>query len=786
MSARSVMALICFGAAAVAAGQTPGSAPGSAPASAPETRSLAVTGLVHTALSVGHSDASRSLAGLRRIRALLHCAEQLDPEDVGVNRELLGYYQQLGRLKADLIDRDHVKAVGHRYMAASPDDYAMGMQWVQWSQIGLNESGEKIKVLDDILGDGRLSKAIRSAAAVDACGIYLRQSDQERAKGALAMARELDPYGPGVAELGAQFETEPTVGQLLQRRLDMLRGDPRGLGAAWTVATMLQAVGLHTEALPYFRHARELLAAKPPDEGSRQRFMANYADVLLDAGRPAEIVQEFEPLMDDIGGSVAVRALMVEACRDMGAPAKADAHVRAIAEAYAPLIKATARTANQAANVALFYLIFDPKPDEALKWAKEAQAKEAQAKDPQDPFVLCVLGMAEVATGQGTAGAEHLRPLAAKDAHAAAALVKYYAGAAQKDEAAAVVAEAARDLRRTGPGWRSLAKAARDAGIPIPPAPEAEAASQALAKQPDSVLKMGSAPQEFVRVAVRAPRSQVAPGDPVELTIELTNISDQPVPLGWWGVFNPTVFVSVDLAGSLTKQFPNLRSVTLPAPRYLQPGASVSRTVRLDVGPLDAVLAPRPLEAIDLTVTTVLDPLQVGQKLVSSVPQIVTPEVRIRRAALFEKANAPNAAKVALGLIVRDLRRGGVADQVAAARRTASLLAHVRNVEMGKATAVVPEVIGKPILLSMTRAFLRHETPVVRAEMLAALHTVPLDPSIISLTAPCVRDPDPLVRMRLIELLAGQRTRGYETLLQMYARDGDPCVREMASALSKQ
>ena len=40
------------------------------------------------------------------------------------------------------------------------------------------------------------------------------------------------------------------------------------------------------------------------------------------------------------------------------------------------------------------------------------------------------------------------------------------------------------------------------------------------------------------------------------------------------------------------------------------------------------------------------------------------------------------------------------------------------------------------------------------------------------------------VRLRLIELRAGKRTRGHETLLELFAKDPDASVREMAAALS--
>jgi len=39
------------------------------------------------------------------------------------------------------------------------------------------------------------------------------------------------------------------------------------------------------------------------------------------------------------------------------------------------------------------------------------------------------------------------------------------------------------------------------------------------------------------------------------------------------------------------------------------------------------------------------------------------------------------------------------------------------------------------------------------------------------------------VRLRLIDLLAAKRTSGHETLLDYFARDDDPLVRQIAAAL---
>ncbi|MCK4625337.1 MAG: HEAT repeat domain-containing protein, partial [Phycisphaerae bacterium] len=267
--------------------------------------------------------------------------------------------------------------------------------------------------------------------------------------------------------------------------------------------------------------------------------------------------------------------------------------------------------------------------------------------------------------------------------------------------------------------------------------------------------------------------------------VTIRNISKHPVGLGIGGLFNPSIFLSVSAEGPARATLPNLTLITLPSPKYLEAGKEVSQTIRVDVGELDDLLASWPMAEVKLSISALLDPLQDGEKLFSSVPGIKIAPVTIRRAALFDVSGLEKSARFALGYIVRDLQQGSPAQQMRAVRQTASLLGYVCRSETGKAKPILPKVITRPILLSMTRAFLESPSPVVRSEMLAALHHVDLNAQIISLMGPRIQDTDSMVRMRLIELLAVKRTRGHRTLLDLFAVDSDELVREMAKALRK-
>ena len=274
-----------------------------------------------------------------------------------------------------------------------------------------------------------------------------------------------------------------------------------------------------------------------------------------------------------------------------------------------------------------------------------------------------------------------------------------------------------------------------------------------------------------------------SPGEPVVVKVVLENTSSAPIPVGQGGLFAPTVYLSLAMSGATDLSLPDLTPVRLPCPKYLKPGAKVDVTVRVDVGAAGEALALEPLGEIKLVVSGLLDPLDDHRRLVSAVPTVELKPVTIIRKPLFDTAGKAVAAQYALAYIVRDLQKGTLARQLRAARQTGSLLGRTMLVENGKVRAVFPDVVTRPVLLAMMRAFLQSPTPAVRAEMLSALRNVQLDALGISLLGAIVSDPDPIVRMRLVELLAAKRTPGYRTWRRHFARDRDPLVRDMAEAV---
>ncbi len=750
----------------------------SAPAEAAteDARALAQR-LTHDARSLGHlrSDAVVGRGG--RILALLATSERLWPRAPRTNRQLVSLYEELGDLAA-------AARAAERYARARPADFPMGVRLIRLGQAPLEDAERRIAFLQRIAGDGALPAETRAFAWAELAGLYHRQGEKTKAREACAKALGLDRLELAAMQLDAQLaERKLTPVDDFRLARARLESNPRSVSAAWDVAELLQAEGLCSEAIGFYEHARELSKTRRLPEAHMEKLLVKYFNALLDAGQAQQAADKLPAELKQFSRSRGLLGLMVEACRRLGQKDKAQQHVAALQEIYETPTPGESRAgAQDAAEKAWFELMFLNKPGDALPLAKSAAARAGD-----DAHVRLVLGAAQVKSGdpeeikQGEKLLKALVETAPHGADAAAILAEYCFQNKRAAEATDLLQKGAQQVR-SGPGWRMLKDLAGKHGVKLPEARYAEALRQELARLPGHVLEMGRDPGKFLRARLTAP-GELALGEPVAVTVELENVSTQPVPIGQGGLFSPVLWLGATVEGAAEAKLPELTPAPLPAPKYLPAGAKVSTTVRIDVGPVEELLTAYPMGEIKLTVTGMLDPLHEGGRLFSSVPEVQVQPVTIRRKGLFDPGGKKIDCQYALGYIVRDLRQGDLDAKLRGARQTAALLAYARRVELGKAPPVFPDVMGKLVLLSMTRAFLQCSSPAVRAEMLSSLQHVPLGPRSIALLAPVVGDPHPAVRMRLIELLAGQRTSGHERLLDHFARDEDDLVRDMANAL---
>lgn len=679
------------------------------------------------------------------------------------------------------------------YLAANPNDHATGVRWMSLSLDSKERAEERTAFLQAVLERKDLPPTVRAIAAVQWAKILRGQAKQDDAARALETALKLDPHLPEALTELLATRKDPSAADhadVMLRMLTATAGSPQAAEIAGNLAALLDSLGLQKQSLDFYAFAWRIDRRLNDPKDTSYPFVLQYFSAILDAAAAdrdlaGEAIRRFEPMRELFPGSADLDGLLIEACRLTGDDERAERLTDLMEKNYESKKSISSITLAFATELAWFYLVTRPHPEEAM-----AYARQAEAIDRDNPVVRRVLGAAELLSkDHRKQGIERLGALLDKDMYAGVFLAEHWFADKNETEARKALLAAAA-LGRSGHAFRRLLAVAAEHDVKIPPAEGAADVAEVVKAFNKRILQMGLVAEEFIAVEIRPVSRSVLPGEPVLIETILTNTGSLPVPLGETGLLSPVMSLEATVAGSEKRTFTDLPPATWSAPRYLQPGQSVSARVRLDVGDLGEFLRNRCMDEVELTVSGTLDPVRKGKTLRSRLPSVPIKSAVIKRLDIlgeFDRSiaeNFPPAYQRRLGLIVRDMKRGDLPRRMLAARQVASLLATARQVEMGKAAppARLTGHFTKPVMLTMMREVLRDASPVVRSEMLASLQDIPLDAGILRLLAAPADDPSALVRFRLAELLGDSGGARYRTILNYLARDADPLVCLMVSA----
>ena len=772
---RAIVAAV-LGAAVICAGQTTQTSSALA-----EADSLAAESLRHSA---GNMSMSPGAPGrVERLVALSMFAEQLAPGDPETNRLLIGIYERQGKFTPA------ARAAKAR-LSARPSDHALGLLWLRLELVTRDTAETRIAFLESVAADRARPAALRAEAIAMTTPILLGRAEKAKARASLERVLKADPYHPGALSGRLELTEAPKPEDRVRTALALLHANPRDYRTISNLAVILDELGLYDQALVFFDHAEKIMLASATDAKPAHDFLVGYFDAMLDAGRAKQAAEKFQPVLKNFPESMDLQSLLIEAFRLTGEKDEADELIKAM-EAACDRKKPVAQSSLEfATEIAWFYLLTRRRANTALIYARMAERIDAV-----DPIVRRIVGVAELASGRPELvkpGVEKLKALFESDVYAACFLAEHYFGTGRKAAATEALLAGAK-ISRSGPAYRRLLALAKANNVDIPPADGSEAAAAEVKAFDVRYLEMALSPEKFLAVTIRPVRDRIAPGEPIAVEATLTNTSAVNIPLGEYALFNPVMGLEVSVEGMEKMVFNDLPLVFWPAPRYLRPGESVRASVRLDVGKLGVFLASRPLETLSLNVTGMLNPVQYGREFRSWVPTVKPKHAKITRLDLLASFAVTagdewrKAYRLALGYVVRDMKRGSIAERMRAARQVGSLLALVREVELGRHEPPSPHAgdVTKPVLLTMLREVLKDSSPTVRAEMLASLNYVSLDKSIVRLLSRAVEDTSSLVRFRMVELIGASGTPGRETIVDYLAQDKDQHVRRMAEAFAK-
>ena len=757
------------------------SAPATSRPEPTEADRLAADSLRHSAMSMIHARwGTQGRAG--RLVALAAFAQKLVPNDLQTAWVLSSIYES--RYEAAAAEQTALLR-----LQADPSDYVLGLDYVRLGLAARAKPSDRQTFLQAIIDNPAWPDSLRAHATVEQGRTLLTDRQNAQAAQLFAKALQLDPLNAEAVQgsLSAR-DTPPAMEDTARAVVVLLQGSPRASGLVRNLAGLLATAGLHDLAAPLFDAFWSEAVAAAPDGKPGLDVAGQYLNALLDSGRYDRAVEVFDPLLEHYARERGVVFMMAEAYRATGRNDQADQWLRRMVADVENAAGGTEMTASDAAELAWTYTVYMRQADQALSYAQRA----TQA-DPSSPILQRLLGAAQLISSDPTlvaVGREQLERIRDKDSPAAVLLAENYLAAGNQAAASDAITKAIGD---TYSGWtfRRARDLAAKAKITLPTHPSAEALRQIVQQFDPRILDMGRHPEKYLSVKLRSLSDPWQVGQALSVEAVLTNIGDLPVPLGPAGLVRPAMSLQVSPVRQKEQAPGSLPMVIWPAPKYLPPGASVRATVRLDVGDLEYYLARHPLDDVELLVTGMLDPVQQGRQILSSVPAISVPPLTVTRKGLLGDVDPNDPQKVvtayryALRVLMTDLVRGDLPRRAQAARQLAELATLVRDVQLFKVRLPDPlkSAVSKPMLLAMVQKALQDPSETVRAEMIAALDSASLDEDLLRILTPAAADPSPLVRFRLVELLCSSTGQGKaQEAIDTLARDTDPLVRQMYSA----
>ncbi len=762
-------------------------APAGRPADSQELADkLAAESLRDSAISLFHSPVDTpGRAG--RIASLLKMADAIKPGDPKTNLLLADVYFAQDKPEQEI-------AAMEAYLAAYPQDFSRSLRWLELKLKTFNKSEEIIEFITGLEKRNDIPDAVKAEALGHKGRLMHQEFGTTEAIEVFTLALKLDPANNYCLEEKFRLSKATTPVDVAKLQIAMFKTSPRNITIARSIGELAGSLGLYKEQMKFYDYARTLDDRYKKLGIADYQLRMEYLNALLDAGEYQKAIDDFQPLLKNFPNEVNIRLWLIEAYRGLGQNEKADA-LAADSEKILTTDETSIETSVSKPKIlSQFYLLTKPEMRAALGYAMQA---ERIASD--DPVTIRLLGAAMSRSDkpeEAARGAEKLKPLADKDAYAAAFLAEYYFAVNDEKSAKKVITGAA-SLSRNGAAFRYLASVAKNHNVDIPPAKYGKEVASVIAGLDKQFMEMGLEPEKFIQITLKPVKDSYGIGEIIELQAVLKNIGSVDIPVGLQtgGLFAPSLALSVT-AQDVGKEeiFANMPSVIWPAPRYLQPGQTITTKVRIDVGMLGKFLAERPLLDITLDVTALLSPVQYREQLRSDLPTVQISPVKIVRTNMMGQFNRdnvdewPNAYQTALGRIVRDIRRGELAQRMTAARQVGSLLTFAQQVQYNK--QVLPpqlkKVFSKPVFLRMMVTMLEDPSDVVQAEVLASLNYARLDESIIKyLGGSLIESKSPLVRMRLIEALGASDTKGQETMIDYFSNDPDDMVKTMARSFQK-
>ncbi len=563
---------------------------------------------------------------------LLIAAKRLDPQAKGLEPLLL-------RVATRSTTKDYsaqVLAALGNYVSGQADR-AIAAQAIRYLLARQSSQDGQRRMLEDLVRRiGNKNAAVDSELATALGSLMQQQGDLQRARFYLLQAYNSNKYNiMAFAKLAEVAPNEIGPAAYLEHLRLAFREKPLDIESVRNFALYADKLGLHEVAAEAYRYSAELFRYLHPTEPLPVRIYLPWAIACYNTEgkgeiclRIAESVRrqgQFDLLLEATAGRAAAR---------MGDEAEAQRWFTRIEQRAVQILSGGATSLSQPAarrpvsprELAWFFCFANPDPIKALDWANKSYSVE-----PNSPAAGALLAYALSMNDQ----LEWARPVLQSFEHNQVAdIVQAQVQLLEQDKDAAIstlrmavakepgtlAAERARELLTSlGSGY-------------IPPVnPEAMTAylRQYLG---DTLIPSFLPPASRLEVQFDIRGNEVAYGADIEATVAVVNRGAEPLVVTESGLFTGRIRVDARISGDLQREVPNLISETIRTALTVQPGRSLSTSLRLSTGSLRQVLLDYPQANLEIQFRLYLDPVTTSEGSVRSRIAALEPvTVTVRR-----------------------------------------------------------------------------------------------------------------------------------------------------------
>ncbi len=434
-------------------------------------------------------------------------------------------------------------------------------------------------------------------------------------------------------------------------------------------------------------------------------------------------------------------------------------------------------------------IYFDDKPADAEPWLN-AMARVVPANDAG---LTRLRGWQLMKQGKVAQARATLQPIADKDPFAAAALVLMADNTPAAQTQANMQARALLSQNPDGLTGAALTEMFGPKNIHLIPGAVADQLTLELAKFPRDWMSIIDQPQLFYSLRIDPVNSSLQPGDPVLLSVTITNISDYDLTVGTDGIIHPGLWMDAQLRGADQRQLPSEAFDRITKRLVLPARQSMSQVVRLDTSELTAVLLYSPQKYFQVGALCMTNPMTINGQITNGPGGY-----RVEMTRLIEREGEPYTSPDVYQKVEKALESGTPAEKVSSLELMATYyneLSQVNNQQakelathfadrIRSATADPDASVRGWALYVLSLLTTNHDLPVVlhammqdpgwEARLLAPV-VVELKGAPKSLIKPLENDSDPLVKK--LAIAVGQMTE-----VQLQAPTSQPAGATMSEA----